>query len=919
MTGVAESEHVDSALTVDHVRTLDELGAVLRQLRRRHARRHHASELTVRELARRSGYAYGVISEYLSGKALAPTDKFDVLVRLLGAGSAEQRALANARDRVEEQRRARRPGGGVPRELPPDVHGFVGRRSGLAELDRLVDPTDSSQRRIVALTGTAGVGKTALAVHWAHLVAAGFTDGCLYVDLCGYDSDRPMPAAQALAGLLRSLGVGGTDIPPTEAERAARFRTLLADRRTLVLLDNARDTDHVRPLLPGGSGCRTVVTSRDALTGLVARHGAHRLTLAPLGGDEAVDLLGLLLGSRVADEPDAAATLADRCARLPLTLRLVGELAGGRPTATLTELDAELSDVHRRLDLLDAGGEPRTASRAVFSWSYQNLAAATAQAFRLLGTYPGRDVDPYAMAALAGTDRDDARSLLHDLARAHLIESVAPQRYNMHDLLRAYAAELAAGDPPPVRRAALDRLLDQQVQACSRAMDMIAPFDAGRRPKLPESGSPVPIFTDAESATRWLDTERPNLIAAAMTGPDPERAVHAGQLSAILVRYLDTGAHYTDAEMLYRRAVESPAPADRARALVSLGIVSWRLGRYQEAAVQQEQALDLAREAGDDTQLGRALIGLGIVYWHLGRTAETVDCGRQALELFRGSGDRLGQARVLGNLGLVHRQLGDYAAALAYHRQALDLFVEIGDPVGAANEWGGLGSTLDELGRLPEALHHLREALALARQTGYREAEALALHSLGTVYRRLGRLAEALAHHQQALCLIREIGDRTMEGYALGQLGTAYRCLGRYAHAIDHHHRALRIAGEIGDDRLAAELHNGLGDALRAGPRPARAVRSYRRALVEASTNGNRYQSAQAHRGIARIMAVTGDRVAATHHGERALALFDELGVPEADEIRADLRRSGGGEAQVQRLRHNGGPSRRQRSAATLD
>lgn len=895
MTGVAEPEWADPTLMVDRVRSLDELGEVLRRLRRRHARRNNTSELTVRELARRSGYAYGVISEYLSGKALAPTDRFDVLIRLLGASVTEQRALATARDRVEEQRRNRRPVCIVPRELPPDVCGFVGRTKEIADLDLMLGQAGvrGGAAPISALAGTAGVGKTALAVHWAHRVEAGFPDGCLYVDLRGYDPDQPVAPAEALAALLRSLGVSGADVPPSEAERAARYRTLLADRRLLVLLDNARDTEQVRPLLPGGSGCVAVVTSRDALTGLIARHGARRINLDPLAHDEAVDLLHGLVGSRVTDEPEAAGALADRCARLPLTLRLVAELAGTRPEASLAELDAELADVRNRLRVLDAGGEPRTAGRAVFSWSYQNLRPVTARAFRLFGLFPGHDLDEYSLTALADTDLDHARSLLADLARAHLIQLVRPTRYGMHDLLRAYAAELAGEDPEAVRSAALTRLFEQQLHACSAAMDLIAPFDRERRPKVSDIGWPTPPLTDVESAIGWLDIERANLVASAVHAADHERATHAGQLAALLLRYLDTGAHYHDAELLYRRVADSSAHSEKAHALVSLGIVCWRLGRYQEAAVHHEQALDLAREIGDDTEVGRALLGLGIVYWHLGRTAEAIGSGQQALDLYRESGDRLGQARVLGNLGNFHSMLGNYPEALDHHQRALDLFREVGDPAGMANEYCNIGSNLEELGRFPEALDHLREGLVYARQAGYRESEAMALGNLGIVYRRLGRFAEALDHHQQGLDLIQGIGDRTAEGYALGYLGTLYECLGQYAEAIDHHHQALRIAREIGDSHLAGELLNRLGDTLRSGSRPKKALRSYRRALTKTSQTGNRYENARAHYGIARTLTAIGSNDVARHHWEQALTLYSELGVPEAEEVRAAFARSG--------------------------
>jgi DNA-binding SARP family transcriptional activator len=344
----------------------------------------------------------------------------------------------------------------IPRELPADVDRFTGRTAELAELDRLLTADGSPGPAgpagsvlstgppvICAVAGTAGVGKTALAVHWAHRVRDAFPDGQLYVDLRGYDPGEPVPAADALARFLRALGVPGQDIPADSPERAARYRSLLDGRRALVVLDNAASVEQVRPLLPGTPSCVVVVTSRDSLAGLVARHGARRLGLGllPLGG--AVSLLRELIGERVDADAAAAVALACQCAHLPLALRVAAELAAARPDLKLARLAGELADEQRRLDLLDAGGDPRTALRAVFSWSYRRLPADAAQAFRLAGVHPGSDLDAHAVAALTGASAEQAGDLLRQLARGHLVYPTAPGRYAMHDLLRAYAASLA--------------------------------------------------------------------------------------------------------------------------------------------------------------------------------------------------------------------------------------------------------------------------------------------------------------------------------------------------------------------------------------------------------------------------------------------------------------------------------------------
>ena len=345
----------------------------------------------------------------------------------------------------------------VPRQLPADVAGFTGRDRYLAELDLLLpgsagEPGDRRRAGgrpaaavICAVSGTAGVGKTALAVHWAQQVAEQFPDGQLYVDLRGYDAERPVTVSEALGGFLRALGVADQDVPADTAERAARFRSLLAGRRMLVLLDNASEAEQVRPLLPGSPACVTLVTSRSSLTGLVARDGAVRLDLDLLPTEEAVDLLRRLIGPRADAEPHSVAVLAEWCARLPLALRVAAELAVARPARPLADLAAELADMKRRLDLLGAGGDPRTSVRAVFSWSCHQLDPGTLRVFWLAGLHPGPDVDAYEVAALAGITAERAGEALDFLARVHLMHTVIPGRYGMHDLLRAYAREAAAG------------------------------------------------------------------------------------------------------------------------------------------------------------------------------------------------------------------------------------------------------------------------------------------------------------------------------------------------------------------------------------------------------------------------------------------------------------------------------------------
>ena len=421
-----------------------------------------------------------------------------------------------------------------PRQLPPAARHFSGRSAELVALRRITDePAGAGWPAIIAVTGAAGVGKTALALRWAHEVAFRFPDGQLHADLRGYDPGSPVPPAEVLARFLRSLGVPGAEIPADQTERAARFRSLLTGQRVLVVLDNARSAEHVRQLLPATPGCAVVVTSRDSLAGLVVRDGAQRLDLDLLPLTDAVHLLRSLIGGRVDADPAAAQTLAVECARLPLALCAAAELAAACPAAPLAELVRQLGDRHQRLDLLDGGGDPRTALRAVFSWSYQHLDGDSARALRLLGLHPGIDIEPYAGAALMGTTVAQARRLLTALARAHLIRPVGPARYAMHDLLRVYAAELAAGCDSD-RQEALRRLLDHYVHIASAAMEIASQAGLSRMSGEPAPAGPMPPVTDPWAARAWLDEQRATLARIAAFAATHGWTAQAGRLAAVM-------------------------------------------------------------------------------------------------------------------------------------------------------------------------------------------------------------------------------------------------------------------------------------------------------------------------------------------------------------------------------------------------
>jgi tetratricopeptide (TPR) repeat protein/transcriptional regulator with XRE-family HTH domain len=747
----------------------------------------------------------------------------------------------------------------APAQLPPDVASFTGRGAELARLDALLLGTGSPAtpgrtrpaRRprpapvvVAAVSGTAGVGKTALAVHWAHQARGRFPDGQLYVNLRGYDPDQPMAAGDALAGFLGALGLAGRDIPHDVDDRAARYRTVTAGRRMLVVLDNAATVEQVRPLLPGTGPCAVLVTSRDSLAGLVALHGAHRLDLDLLPAADAHALLRRLVGPRVDAEPDAAAALAAQCVRLPLALRVAAELAACRPAALLSGLAGELADQRRRLDLLDAGGDRRAAVAAVFSWSLRHLPPAAARTFRLLGLHPGAETDAHAVAALTETGLEHSRRMLDGLARAHLVHPTTGGRYGMHDLLRAYAASLAtAQDSDEQRRAALGRLFDYYLAAAAAAMSRLHPAEAHLRPRIPPATTPMPVLADPDEALAWLDVERPGLVAAAAHTAAHGWPTHTIRLAVILYRYLD-GGHYTD------------------------------------ALATHAHARNAAQRVGDQAGEALALLGLGMVHHRLGRYGPAADHLRQALALFQRAGDGTGQARALSSLGAVESRLGRYEPAAAHHRQALALFQRAGDRAGEARALNNLGLVETRLGRYEPAATHHRRALALFRQAGHRTGEAVALNSLGTAEAGLVRYRPAAAHHRQALTLFRQLGDRSGEASALANLGIVYCRRGRPERAAEQFSLALTLFRGSGERDGAAIALNGLGDAARAAGRPADALTHHTEALAIATETGARDQQASAHAGLGHAHHALGDPTGARPHHERAAALYTDLGVP---------------------------------------
>jgi len=721
--------------------------------------------LSQEELARKAGVDAKTIRSIESGRRAPRLSTIRLLADGLElTGTARREFLAAASTEAAKPVPGRN-GSVVPAQLPPDVASFAGRTAELTELNRLLDRCDTARPAVVisAMTGTAGIGKTALAVHWAHRIRDRFPDGQLYVNLRGFDpTGQIMNPAAAVRGFLDALDVPPQRVPTDPDAQAALYRSLLADKHMLVVLDNARDSTQVRPLLPGAPGCLVVVTSRNELTSLVAATGAHPLTLDLLTDQEARDLLGNRLGAdRLAADPDAVAKIITRCARLPLALTLVAAHAAIRPHGRLTVLAQELCDTHQRWHAL-AGDDLSTDVRAVFSWSYHTLSPSAARLFRLLGLNPGPDITAPAAASLAALPTDQTHALVAELARVNLLAEPAPGRYTIHDLLRAYAAQLAhTTDPGQQRHAAAHRILDHYLHTAYAACRLL---DPGRDPLIltpPQPGVIPEHPADHGQALTWFHAEHAVLLAAvdhaAATGFD----THTWQLAWTLTTFLDRRGHWHDWVATGRAAVTAAErlanPTAQASAHGALARAYIRLGNPEDAGTHLRHALDLYREAGDQVGHAHTHHSLARVWERRGRYVEALDHARQALDLYRAADHRRGQARALNSIGWYLAQLGDHQQALTHCHQALTLHEELGNRDGQASTWDSLGYIHHQLGRHTEAIACYQHGLDLIRILGDRYNEAGILTHLGDTHHSAGHPDAARTAWRQALTILEDL------------------------------------------------------------------------------------------------------------------------------------------------------------------
>jgi tetratricopeptide (TPR) repeat protein len=703
-----------------------------------------------------------------------------------------------------------------PAQLPAIYPRFTGREADLTRLDAQI------KQGSVLISGTAGVGKTALAVHWADRRRGRYPGGQLYIDLRGYDPDRPVTAAEALAVLLEGLGVKADEMPESLDVRVTSYRSLIAGRKILLVLDNAATADQVRALLPGPGPARAVVTSRNRLGGNLA---LAESTLRRMSDDDCQSLLATLLGDRAREDPEALIAVARHCAGLPLALRLAAWRLWDRPGQTLAELAGELAGTSA-LRALSPAGDPNSAMRTVFSWSYRGLPGEPARrALRLAGLHPGPDFDVHALAALTGDDVATAGDLLEELARANLVEGRGRGRYALHDLLRLYALDLAtaAGEAGAAR----DRLSGYYVAASAQAATTAYPALRHTLPPFPAGdGVVLPGPADAAAARDWFAAEMPVLVRTALTAAEHGRPGVATDMSEILYRHLDTAGLLTEAGLVHGAAAQAAVtPRTRGIALYNLAAARFRRSRPDEARDLARRALAELRAACDERGQALVLTLLGqIVFWHEDRAA-ALPLYEQAIRHAVAGDDEVLHGRLLHNIGEILVEAEDYTKAADAFRAALALAVRLGDAPGEAASRSGLGNVAAAEKRVDDSAEHHHQALDLLRQIGDRTLLAGALTDSATSLRELGRLDQARPLYEEALVVNSELEDPGGAALALAGLGETLLLQRQWTEAGRCFQQASALARDTEQALVAEQAAYGLARAS-AGRR--RRVRTWR-------------------------------------------------------------------------------------------
>ena len=686
-----------------------------------------------------------------------------------------------------------------PRQLPADVRGFVNRTADLARLDLLLSgssESDANATAVCVIAGTAGVGKTSLAVHWAHRVATSFPDGQLYVNLRGYDPGTPVTAGEALARFLGALGIAAEAIPPDVESRSALYRSRLAGRKVLVVLDNAATTSQVRQLLPGVPGCLVLVTSRSRLSGLVARDGAQPLPLNLLPEDDAVELLRIVTsGYRTSDDLQDLRELATLCARLPLALRIAAERAISRPWTSMRTLINDLRDESGLWDALTAENDDESdAVRTVFAWSYRALPPEASRLFRFLGLHPGPDFRTEAAAALADLPVLDARRLLDSLVGAHLLEQVEPDRFQFHDLLRLYALNQArAEESPQAYQTAVRRIILWYLHSLTEARVFLAP-EADPLP-LPAPEGIVAELDTYSAALAWFDVEEWNLRATVEFADQ----LHMPDLTWLLAATLypvyanrnqvDHWIATSEIGLAAARLLDEPR--GEATLLESLGKANAQAMRLSTAIQFQTEALAIHTRLGNLVGQITSTNATGLAHLRAHELPDALRRFEEATELANELNSMYWGATTTNSTANAYLELERFDEAATLLDRALATYEQLSLPGGRGDVLRGLSHAHRGRGEVGVAHEHITEALDIALRHHNIAWEAFWLLELGQVLVGLGDLPEALTALQRASTQHRRLGDRSREAIAMDSTGTVYRLMDRRVEAADFHRLAV--------------------------------------------------------------------------------------------------------------------------------
>ncbi|MEV4056765.1 tetratricopeptide repeat protein [Amycolatopsis sp. NPDC049688] len=772
----------------------------------------------------------------------------ELLIRALLAGGdrvAALRVFHGTRDALAALRMAPGPvlrklaaraeQGDPPSSLPSRPGGFTGRAGEIAAIEAAA----GAGRRAIWVSGAPGAGKTGLAVEAAHRLRGRFPDGQLLVRLNGFTPGvDPAEVGDALSELLVELGVPAEQIPATVGRKVTLYQATLWGTRTLVVLDNAASPAQIRPLLPEADGCLAVITSRrmgDADTG-------EPLRLAPLPPDEAVELFHTLIGpARVRGRTAEVAAVVRRCGYLPMPIRVAAALFRRHDRWPLDHL-LRLLEENGPWGAADDGGT--AAVRA----SVHQLGEPQRTLFRLLGSLPGPDVDVVGGAALAGCDVAEARLLLDDLHEVSLLEEAAPERYQMLDPLK----EFAAVEPAP--RHALVRLLDYYLVTLAGAVRAAYPFDRAQLPSTTDRSCPVtPRFTDADAGLRWIVAERDNLVAAIRYAAGHGLPEHTWRLAVLLWRYFNTTNQFED--------------------WIGTLELAWKI---------------VAADEGNDYGQAHVLLRLATAHDRRGQLAEALELAAQALPKWRRLGDPRGEAATLCALAIPTMELGRHDQAIAHLEAALTKYEQTEDRRGEAHALSMLGYLNEQHGHLEVALQQHESAARMLREIGHVQGVAHTMNNLGSVQEKLGLLTEALASYTDAHGHAAEIGDLCVEAYALNNIANVHRQRGRFAEAVRYHDKAREVAANVPDADLRTQLYLDRGATALARGARHEALTACKSALDLADGSGNRAYRARAHRGVAEALHAMGDHEGAVTHWAAAEAEFAALDLPEAGEVREE-------------------------------